>query len=298
MITIQVQSVVYHNEKESLIRAVRAMANAVRVFTKIDHQFCQVTFVYGDGGTDPVLMDEDVKAIQKSVEPYINFQYRIFGTNTGSARGHNILAEHAQAEYIVIMNPDVKVSPHYLREAMKPFADPQVGMVEARQTPLEHSKEYDEKTFETPWATTACAIVRRSVFEEIEGFDYKTFFLYCDDLDFSWRLRLAGYKIIYQPLAAVYHAKNLSAEGHWQPTNAEIYYSAEAALMMAHKWNNPSRVEKLLNSFSIGGESERKAAAEYLRRKKEGTLPLPLDPQHKIARFVGDYYSDHRYFVK
>ena len=68
--------------------------------------------------------------------------------------------------------------------------------------------------------------------------------------------------------------------------------------MMAHKWNNPSRVEKLLNSFSIGGESERKAAAEYLRRKKEGTLPLPLDPQHKIARFVGDYYSDHRYFVK
>ena len=215
MITIQVQSVVYHNEKESLIRAVRAMANAVRVFTKIAHQFCQVTFVYGDGGTDPVLMDEDVKAIQKSVEPYINFQYRIFGTNTGSARGHNILAEHAQAEYIVIMNPDVKVSPHYLREAMKPFADPQVGMVEARQTPLEHSKEYDEKTFETPWATTACAIGRRSVFEEIEGFDYKTFFLYCDDLDFSWRLRLAGYKIIYQPLAAVYHAKNLSAEGHW-----------------------------------------------------------------------------------
>ena len=297
MISIQVQSVVYRNEAESLKRAVLAMANAVRVFREIDHQPCQVTFVYGDGSPDPVLEEAEVKTLQEKTKPYLDFQYHIFGMNTGSAKGHNLLAKRTRSDYILIMNPDVKVSPHYLREAMKPFADQLVGMVEARQTPLEHSKEYDEKTFETSWATTACAVIRRNVFEELQGFDHETFFLYCDDLDFSWRLRLAGYKIIYQPLAAVDHAKTLSVDGKWQPTSAEVYYSAEAALLMAHKRSNPERVRKLLEVFSAGGENEQKVVAEYRKREKEGTLPQPIDPEHRVARFIGDFYSEHRFFL-
>ena len=118
------------------------------------------------------------------------------------------------------------------------------AMVEARQTPIEHQKEYDIKTLETQWATTACTVIRGDVFRKIGGFDADTFFLYCDDLDFSWRLRLAGYKIIYQPLAPAYHAKTVSAEGKWQPTQTEVYYSAEAAILMAHKWSNPERAKK------------------------------------------------------
>lgn len=295
MIKIQVQSVVYCNEKKSLERAVQAMANAVRVYKEICHQKCQVTFVYGDGSPTRVMEESDVKALQEKVKPYMDFQYHLFGMNTGSAKGHNILARRAKSDYILIMNPDVKVSPHYWEAAMRPFADPKVAMVEARQTPVEHSKVYDEKTFETPWATTACAVIRRDVFEKLKGFDDKTFFLYCDDLDFSWRLRLAGCKIIYQPLAAVYHAKTLSADGHWQPTAAEMYYSAEAALMMAHKWSNPERVKMLLESFSQSGENEQKAAAEFKRRKKEGTLPEPIDPQHKVACFIGNNFSEHRF---
>ena len=78
----------------------------------------------------------------------------------------------------------------------------------------------------------------------------KPSFLYCDDLDFSWRVRLAGYKIIYMPSAIVYHAKNLSLSGTWQPTSAEIYYSAEAAMLLAYKWSNPERAEKALPAVS------------------------------------------------
>lgn len=297
MTTIQVQSVVYRNSAESLHRAVMAMANAVRVYRNMDHQDCKVRFVYGDASPECVMNRTEIEKLQEKVRPYLDFQYHVFGMNTGSAKGHNLLASKADADFILIMNPDVKVAPHYLREAMKPFADSKVGMVEARQTPIEHAKEYDAQTLETPWATTACAIIRRSVFEELQGFDHKTFFLYCDDLDFSWRLRLAGYKIIYQPLAAVYHAKELSANGQWQPTAAEKYYSAEAALLMAHKWSNPARVVKLLAAYDAGDENEKKAAAEYRKRKEAGTLPKPIDEKHRIARFVGDYYSDHRFFM-
>ena len=120
--------------------------------------------------------------------------------------------------------------------------------------------------------------------------------MYCDDLDFSWRLRLAGYKIIYNPRAVVFHAKTLSSAGSWKPTSAEIYYSAEAAILMAHKYSNPVRVEKLLNQFDTsGGTDEKKAASEFRKRKKEGTLPMPIDPEHKIAKFLGDYYSEMRF---
>lgn len=297
MISIQVQSVVYRNEKESLKRAVLAMANAVRVLKEIDHQKCQVTFVYGDGSPERVMDADDVKMLQEKTKQFLEFQYHVFGENTGSAKGHNLLAKRTKSDYILIMNPDVKVAPDCLREALKVFADQRVGMVEARQTPMEHSKEYDVNTLETPWATTACAMIRRSVFDEICGFDHETFFLYCDDLDFSWRLRLAGYKIIYQPRCVAYHAKTLSADGRWQPTAAEVYYSAEAALMMAHKWSNPERVKKLLCVFEMGGENEKKAAAEFVKRRKEGRLPAPIDPKHEIATFIGDYYSEHRFFL-
>lgn len=295
--SVQVQSVVYKNEKNNLFGAVAAMSNAVRVYNEIDGGDCRLDFVYGDGSPEPVMNEEDVAMLQEKHGRYVHFRYQPFGENTGSAKGHNILANGAKTDYIMIMNPDVKVSPHFLREAMKPFADASVGMVEARQTPIEHQKEYDIKTLETAWATTACAIIRRDIFEQLEGFDYKTFFLYCDDLDFSWRLRLAGYKIIYQPLAPVYHAKTLNTDGSWQPTSAEQYYSAEAAILMAHKWSNPQRVKQLLNQFDAENDITRKAANEYRRREKEGLLPEPIDPDHKIARFYGDYYAENRFVL-
>ena len=72
-------------------------------------------------------------------------------------------------------------------------------MTEARQTPVEHHKEYDPQTGVTSWAATALAMIPYAVFQEVGGFDEKTFFMYCDDVDFSWMVREAGYQIIYGP---------------------------------------------------------------------------------------------------
>ena len=44
-----------------------------------------------------------------------------------------------------------------------------------------------------------------------------------------------------------------------------------------------------------GGESEKKAAQEYRKREKEGTLPQMIDPEHKIGRFLGDEYCKMRF---
>ena len=294
---VQIQSVIYGNEKKNLERTLEYLANAVRVERNEAGSLGRVRMVYGDGTPEPVFSEDEILALQEKYREYLDLDYKVFGFNTGSAKGHNILAEDCSAEYMLIMNPDVLMAPRCLAELMYPFHDEKVGMVEARQTPVEHPKEYDIETKETEWATTACAVFKTEIFRQLEGFDSDSFFLYCDDVDFSWRLRLAGYKIIYNPLALVYHAKRLDSKGQWEPTKAEVYYSAEASLMMAHKWSNPKQVDQILRNFMNSTPMHREIAEKFIKKRNEGALPAPLDPEHKVSKFVEWHYADYRFII-
>lgn len=292
--TIQIQSVIYKNNIDALRKAIEGIDNSVKVCREKGKPV-EVVLCYGDASPEAVLQDKDIDEIRKDYDG-IEFKYEVFGYNSGTAKGHNILGEKCTSDFMIIMNPDVILDGLCLWELVKPFSEEAVGMVEARQTPLELAKIYNMQTLETEWASTACTIIRRDVFQKLNGFDFETFFMYCDDLDFSWRLRLEGYKIIYNPNAMVYHAKSLSNSGAWKPTPAEVYYSAEAAILMAYKYSNLERVEKLLNQFDrIGGEDEKKAANNFRKRRSEGKLPTPIDSEHLVAKFIGDNYSLMRF---
>lgn len=292
---LQIQSVIYGNDVNALFKAIRALHQAVKIYNKRNDRM-QVRLIYGDSSPKPILNSKIQEEIKDKIHDEIEFEYRFFGFNSGTAKGHNLMAENTDADLMMIMNPDVIVEPGCISKLIEPLHSDYVAMVEARQTPLEHAKEYDKRTGETDWASTACTIFKTEIYREIGGFDADTFFLYCDDLDFSWRIRLAGYKIIYRPSAIAYHAKNLSVSGTWQPTSAEIYYSAEAAMLLAYKWSNSERAEDLCYQYlTSGGDSEKKAAQEYMRRKKNGTLPQMIDPEHKIATFLGDEYCNMRF---
>lgn len=296
--TLQIQSVIYNNEKASLKKALLAIQNAVNVDRKYAKVMEQVVVCYGDASPKQVFSNAEVQEMQDEFKDVFEFKYYFFNENTGSAKGHNLMGEKCTSEYMLIMNPDVILSSNIFEKLFEPFdRDDKVGMVEARQTPIEHSKEYDIKTGETDWATTACALFTKKMFDKLNGFDNETFFLYCDDLDFSWRVRLEGYKIIYQPKAVCFHAKRLSTAGKWQPTNAEIYYSAESAIFMAYKWSNDERVKYLLDMFAQSGDNEKKAVAEFEKRRKNGTLPKQLDKEQVVAKFVGDYFTEHRFYL-
>ena len=297
--SLQIQAVLYHNEKKSLLQALENLANAVRVDKKEDRALGKVTVYYGDASAEPLFSDEEVEQLKNNFSDAFLFRYVFFNENTGTAKGHNRMGEDCASEFMLIMNPDVVVNPHFFAQMLNPFEqDKQVGMTEARQTPLEHHKDYDKETGETSWASTAAAIFPAALFRQVEGFDADTFFMYCDDLDFSWRIRLAGYKVIYVPQAAIFHAKWLDKDAGWMATGAELYYSAEAALLMAYKWSNPKLLETLKKEYAkVPGSPQEKALASFLRREEERRLPSRLDPEHKVAEFTVYGYGMSRFIV-
>ncbi|MBF0111342.1 MAG: glycosyltransferase [Desulfamplus sp.] len=58
--------------------------------------------------------------------------------------------------------------------------------------------------------TGACMMLRRSVFEEVGGFDEEHFKISYNDLDLCLKMRQRGYDIIYTPFAELYHYESYS----------------------------------------------------------------------------------------
>jgi hypothetical protein len=294
-VSIQVQSILYNNNAVAVERALASMARAaeIAIFEKV---CSRIKVRLGDSSPMPCISNDEIQALQQKFAPALDIHYVFFGKNAGSARGHNILAEDVDTDFFLIQNPDVVVSPRVFENLLAPFRMPGVGMVEAKQLPIEHPKEYNVVTGEAVWATTACALIPVPLFKHLGGFDADSFFLYCDDVDFSWLVRLAGYKVIFSPAAVVFHDKRLSDEGAWQPSSSEYYYSAEAAMILAYKWSRDDIADSIYRYFKDHGDDyHKKAADEFERRKATDRLPKQLDPDHKIAYFSDNLYSKHRY---
>lgn len=298
MATLQIQAIIYKNEKNALIRSLNSIKSALDACTSYNKAFNSVKVCYGDASPERIFSEEEIEMLNKKYEKLFSINYTYFDFNTGTSKGHNLLAKNCQSDYLILMNPDIIFSPTFLMEVIKPFNDTDVGVVEGRQVPIEHPKEYDISTGETSWSSGACTVIKTDLFHQVNGYDEKTFFMYCDDVDLSWRIRLLGKKIIYQPRAMVFHAKRLSSKGQWQPTPAEIYYSAEAALLMAYKWSNQKLLSKLISGFKTSkDENLRKAVNNFEMRKEKSLLPKQLDKEHKVSQFIDGNYAKHRFLL-
>lgn len=294
--SIAIQTILYNTPLPNLERTLEAFDNTARLGTR-DLMSNGVKVVIGDASPRATVPKDVLAAWRERFSHLAEIQYTFFNRNVGTSRGHNQLAAgFTDSDYIVTSNPDIVVEPRALWRMLTVFNDPKVGMVEAKQLPIEHPKDYDPGTGRTSWATTAFAMTPRALFNQLEGFDAKTFFMYCDDVDYSWRVREAGRSVIFQPASVVFHDKHLNTEGAWMPTGAEVKHSASAALLLAHKWSRPDLVQSILTAFKASKKtSQKEAAAEFEKALKAGRLVEPRDPQHKIATFVGPHYAKHRF---
>jgi GT2 family glycosyltransferase len=181
--------------------------------------------------------------------------------NLGYTGGNNVGMRYAldrAADYILLMNDDIIVSPNLVEELVKAFkcSSEKVGMTGPRikcwPTTNRLYQQYGRTNYylqlgcmdlnnatkpaEVEWIYGTCALISREVVERV-GFLDNNFFLYFEDADFCERVRKAGYKIVYVPSAIVYHDVSESFSGTMNPV--ELYYVTRNELLFARKHLNP-----------------------------------------------------------
>lgn len=82
--------------------------------------------------------------------------------------------------------------------------------------------------------TAACLVIRRSVFEEIAGFDEAHLAVAFNDIDFCLRVRAAGYRNLWTPFAELYHHESAS-RGHEDTSEKQARFGREI-VYMREKW--------------------------------------------------------------
>jgi GT2 family glycosyltransferase len=74
------------------------------------------------------------------------------------------------------------------------------------------------------WVDGACLVVRREVYERIGGFDERIF-LNCEDFDWCYRIREAGWAVYHVPDVALLHLMHQSKEQVYVPSFVAHYRS-------------------------------------------------------------------------
>lgn len=298
---IKVQTVLYNTSREGIIKFFSSLAacevpKAHQIFLHIGDCTAKniqdqevITFWRDEGG---------LNYWKNELARYnIRFEYTFFDANLGFGKGHNTLWQEYPVEgegKLLIINPDA-VFPYHLLTRLTDFADHHTdyGIIEARQIPLEHPKEFDLHTYETNWATGACSLFNLDAWNAVKGFD-ETFFMYSEDVDISWRSRAAGYRVYYCPDTFIYHIKRLTAEG-MEMSWAEKHYGVISSLVLRAKYGradlNKAPLEWLKNVGHTGVVAAYEAAIQNM---------TPATPAEKaVATFTDEgEFTNHRWIYR
>ena len=212
--------------------------------------------------------------------------------NLGFAGGNNLGIRAATGDCLLLLNNDTEVTDdtlHYLTETLD--ADPSIGAVcpkirfwappqaiqFAGYTPLTRVTlrnaligfgQPDDGTFdtphETPYAHGAAMMVRRGAVEKA-GLMPEEYFLYYEELDWSERIREAGYRIAYDPRATVFH-KESATTGQQSPLKS--YYLTRNRLLFARR-NRRGTARRLSIIYQLGVALPKSVATALLHGRRD-----------------------------
>ena len=118
--------------------------------------------------------------------------------NKGFGYGNNQCAKLGKSPYIFFLNIDTEVFPDTFKKIENHInlSNDVYSMWELKQIPFEHPKYYNPINGEVSWASGACSIFKRDMYEKVNGFD-EEIFMNCEDVEISWKIRKNGGKIMY-----------------------------------------------------------------------------------------------------
>jgi N-acetylglucosaminyl-diphospho-decaprenol L-rhamnosyltransferase len=171
------------------------------------------------------------------------------GENLGYARAANLGIAATRAPVVAVFNPDTAVRPGAAAALRARFAaEPDLGAVgptllntdgtvypSARAVPsladaVGHgllyfvwagnpfTRRYRQtdadpgRPRDVDWVSGAAVWLRRAALDAVGGWDER-YFMYVEDVDLCWRLRRAGWRVAYEPGAAVEHLLGVSTAG-------------------------------------------------------------------------------------
>ncbi len=157
--------------------------------------------------------------------------------NHGFAKGYNLALKEVKADYYVLLNSDVEVTPGWIDPCInqleqdsrlvavqpkilsykKPhqfeYAGAAGGFIDLFGYPFCRGRilnrmEADLGQYNQPtpifWASGACMFIKSKAFHEMGGFD-SDFWAHMEEIDLCWRLKNQGYSIGYQPESVIFH---------------------------------------------------------------------------------------------
>ncbi|MGB1218116.1 MAG: glycosyltransferase family 2 protein, partial [Saprospiraceae bacterium] len=157
--------------------------------------------------------------------------------NHGFAEGYNQALKSVHADYFVLLNSDVETTENWIdpiielmeRDKTVGACQPKIlsfhekgkfeyagasgGYMDKWAYPFSRGRIFDsleedkgqyDTSEEVFWATGAAMFVRAELFKNLGGFD-GDFFAHWEEIDFCWRLKRAGYKVMVKPKSVVYH---------------------------------------------------------------------------------------------
>lgn len=216
--------------------SVRWLPDCVQALADLQYDLGELNLIAVDNAST----DESVAVLKDLKAKYTGFggfEILAHTKNLGFGGGCNAGAKAGKAPFVFMLNIDTKIEPDAMTEMDKAIAtdkNGEAGAFEMRQKPVEVGRHNDPVTMECAWNSGACVVYRRAVYEQMQGFD-EHMFMYCEDVDLSWRIRAAGYKLIYVPRASVYH---FTRRGDKQKEFHEYAWTAYNKLMMHYKYDN------------------------------------------------------------
>lgn len=223
--------------------------------------------------------------------------------NGGFSYGCNAGWRAGSSPYVLFLNPDASIAPADLeRLAGALAADERVGVAGPRILHEDGSLDYSIRRFPSlrstyaqalflhrllpkapwtdelvrdeehyrrrgtvDWLSGACLLVRRTVLEQIGGFD-EGFFLYGEDIDICRRVTDAGFAVLFEPDAVCRHAGGSS-----HPRAALLPVLAASRLRYARKHRD--RLGAFLEQAGIGlGEAVHGVAGRGGKEMRRGHL--------------------------
>ncbi len=236
--------------------------------------------------------------------------------NLGFGKASNLGAAQSDREFILFLNPDAMLHADAL-ETMVATASryPDAGAVGPRfvdadgnstwrfssalhPVPKDGVKQAVEPdaTCCMPLLTGAALLCRRTAFEEIGGFD-ENIFLYHEDDDLCLRLTRAGWSLIYEPDAEVFHASGQSSRRSLslarfkseQRVLSLAYVSRKYALTFDPHYELRRSIRRLLIAMATF-QPERRAAAlgrldalRHLRARSRFENSLAIGEERMIS---------------